>query len=136
LHERFPLYLYRSQDDYTAAGGPPGTAGAFVYSGTGGARLMVVAGDTPTLQTWHLVQHEGFHQYARAAIGRKLPIWLDEGLAEYFGEAIFTGDGYVTGIIPSWRLQRLRTELASGAFAPLPQFIKLSDEQWNADPSV
>jgi hypothetical protein len=97
---------------------------------------MIVAGDAPTLRTWHLLQHEGFHQYARAALGRKLPPSLDEGLAEYFGEAIFTGDGYVTGVIPSWRLQRLRQAQATESLEALPRFLKLTAEQWNADAAV
>ena len=45
-------------------------------------------------------------KFAHATIGHKLPPWLDEGLAEYFGEAIFTGDGYVDGAIPPWRAKR------------------------------
>ena len=33
-----------------------------------------------------------------------MPTWLNEGLAEYFGEGIFTGDGFVTGVISPERL--------------------------------
>src|SRR6195952_423421 len=48
---KFPFYLYRSADDYLAAGGAPGTVGWFVTDSTGG-KLMAIAGQTPTLQTW------------------------------------------------------------------------------------
>lgn len=134
-HRPFPLYLFSSSEDYFAADGPAGTAGAFVYGG-GNPRLLIAAELKPTLRTWHLLQHEGFHQYARAASGRKLPSWLDEGLAEYFGEAIFTGDGYVTGATPAWRLRRLSDAMSRGEFEPLPEFFKLTGEQWNSRPSV
>ena len=52
---------------------------------------MAFAGEHITAYTWHTVQHEGFHQFAHAVIGGDIPTWLNEGLAEYFGEALFTG---------------------------------------------
>ena len=64
---------------------------------------MAVAGEKLTSKTWHVVQHEGFHQFAHAVIGGDIPVWVNEGLAEYFGEGLFTGDDMVTGIIPEWR---------------------------------
>ena len=44
---------------------------------------MAVAGEHANLRTWQIVQHEGFHQFVRSAIGEKLPIWLEEGIATY-----------------------------------------------------
>ena len=98
IDQKLPFYLYQNPDDYYAAGGPKGTSGIF-----DGSRLMAVAGEKLTGLTWQTIQHEGFHQFARTLIQDDLPPWLNEGLAEYFGEAIFTGDGYVVGVIPPWR---------------------------------
>ncbi|HXE55950.1 MAG TPA: hypothetical protein VN541_23190, partial [Tepidisphaeraceae bacterium] len=102
IRNRFPFYLYRNADDYFDAGGLPGSAGVF-----NGTSLMAIAGDHVSNGTWHVVQHEGFHQFAAAVIRGNLPTWLNEGLAEYFGESIFTGDGYISGIIPPGRLRRV-----------------------------
>ena len=62
--------------------------------------LMAIAGEDTQRQTWHVVQHEGFHQFAHFVIRGELPTWLNEGIAEYFGESVFTGDGFVSGVIP------------------------------------
>src|SRR3954464_15105297 len=64
IDHKFPFYLYRHETDYLEAGGLTGTAGIFVYRpGTREGVLMAVAGKHATLDTWHTVQHEGFHQF-------------------------------------------------------------------------
>jgi hypothetical protein len=87
-------------------------------------------------KTWHLVQHEGFHQFADAVINANLPPWVNEGLAEYFGEGVFTGDGYVTGAIPQWRLERIRKRLKSNEFKPLIDMMQLPVSDWNSELSL
>lgn len=124
---KLPFYLYRNEEDYLAAGGRPGTAGMFT-----GDKLMAVAGEQWTAVTWHVVQHEGFHQYARLRIGG-LPIWVEEGLADYFGEALFTGDGYVAGVIPKWRLERVQQMIRGNRFRPLEDVMRYTPEDWNRD---
>jgi hypothetical protein len=131
IRTKFPFYLYRSRQDYYAAGGPPGSAGVFMNDGQD-TKLMAIAGRHLGQETWHVVQHEGFHQFAHAVIGGEMPIWLDEGLAEYFGESIFTGDGFVTGIVPPWREQRLKDEITGGQFMPLSELMAMSSRQWSA----
>ncbi len=124
---KLPLYLYGDPRDYYATGAPRASMGAF----TGDALLAVAApGD------WHVVQHEGFHQFAAAVIGGRLPPWADEGWAEYFGESLFTGDGYVCGMIPPWRLRRLRQEIADGSLLPLSRLISMSQTDWNREFSL
>ncbi|MDQ3440250.1 MAG: hypothetical protein M3478_07860, partial [Planctomycetota bacterium] len=83
IRKKLPFYLFKREADYHAAGGTPNTAGEY---NPNTLTLMAFAGDDgPNLQTWHAVQHEGFHQFADQVIGRGLPIWANEGLAEYFG---------------------------------------------------
>ena len=88
IRQKLPFYLFKSADEYHAAGGPPDTGGVF----TGDALLAYVRGSHPDAGTWHVVQHEGFHQFAAAVIGGDMPVWVNEGMAEYFGEGVFTGD--------------------------------------------
>jgi len=97
--QRLPFYLFRNADDYYAAGAPAGSAGAFIVDASG-ERLMAIAGEQTDAQTWHVVQHEGFHQFAHAVIHGDLPMWVNEGIAEYFGEGLFTGDNFITGLVP------------------------------------
>lgn len=125
LRGRMPFYLYKDADAYYATGAPKSSAGYF-----NGQELVALASELGP-RTWHTVQHEGFHQFAAQVIHGDLPPWLGEGLAEYFGEAIFTGDGYVSGVIPQWRLDRIRQTLKAGTFRPLPEMMALSLQEWN-----
>jgi hypothetical protein len=130
--EKFPFYLYRSPQDYYDAGGLPGTAGVFIGDG----KLMAIAGQPLTGNTWHAVQHEGFHQFAHAAIPGQLPIWLSEGWAEYFGEGLFTGDGFVMGVIPNWRLKRLKESITNQKIKSIRQIMLMSPDHWRSDLSI
>ena len=136
IRHRFPFYLFRSEADYHAAGGMPGTAGVFIGSADGEGKLMAFAGQHITAYTWHTVQHEGFHQFAHAVIGGDIPTWLNEGLAEYFGEALFTGDGFVTGVVPPFRLARLQAEIRAGALKPVRAIMDVSPAQWRAEMNI
>jgi hypothetical protein len=127
IRSRLPFYLYGNPEDYYATGAPKQSAGVF-----NGQVLMAVAKEMDG-RTWHIVQHEGFHQFAHAVIGGVIPPWANEGLAEYFGEAIFTGDGFVTGAIPQWRLERVRTRFAKKQFKSLPEMMGLDLGAWNGE---
>jgi hypothetical protein len=131
LRERQPFYLFRTAEEYYDAGGLPGSAGVFITD-RDGSRLMAIAGDQTNGTTWHVVQHEGFHQFAHAVIRGELPPWVNEGIAEYFGESVFTGDGFVTGIVPPWRLKRLQEEITSGKLKSVKDMMLLSGGTWNA----
>ena len=135
ITEKFPFYLFSRAEDYYAAGGPKKSAGVFIVDPQG-ARLMAIASPDQAHWIWHTVQHEGFHQFAHTVIRGQLPIWLDEGLAEYFGEAIFTGDNFVTGVVPPERLARLREEFAKRALKPMRSMLLTSSAEWRAEMCV
>ena len=98
-----------------------------------GAATRKAAADSGTgAQTWHVVQHEGFHQFAHAVIGGDLPVWLNEGLAEYFGESLFTGDSFVTGVIPPYRLARVKRKLENRRFRSLRDMMTMSSREWSS----
>lgn len=127
LREKLPFYLFRNREDYLAAGGMKGSSGVFT-----GSALMAVAGDRLTRASWHIIQHEGFHQFASRVIGGQLPTWVNEGLADYFGEALYTGDGFLSGAVPGFRLKRVQTAIREGRVRPLREMMRLSRREWNA----
>ncbi len=129
IREKFPFYLYRNRADYLAGGGIEGTDGVF-----DGKALYAVAGAQLTDRTWHVVQHEGFHQFAAGVIGGDLPVCVNEGLAEYFGEAktVSPGMEFVSGVIPAWRMKRVRDEIQNNKFISVDHMMSMSHEQWNA----
>jgi hypothetical protein len=126
ITRKLPVYLFSRPEDYYAAGGMPGSAGVFT-----GDKLMAIAGERTGGATWYVVQHEGFHQFVHAVIGGDIPIWVNEGLAEYFGQAIYTGDGYVTGVIPPRRLARLQGWIREGQVKSIPRMMTTSHAVWN-----
>jgi hypothetical protein len=99
-------------------------------------KLMAIGDPRLGSEIWHVVQHEGFHQFACAVIGGDLPIWVNEGLAEYFGESIWTGDGYVTGVVPPPRLARIQNWIKGGKTASIKGMMELPHEAWNANLSL
>jgi hypothetical protein len=127
VDRRLPVYVVQNPLTYHALGGEPGTAGLFT-----GDKLMAVIDDPLSGETWHVIQHEGFHQFAAAAIGRELPIWANEGLAEYFGEGVFTGDAFYTGLIPPKRLRDVQHAIREHEFRPLRDIMQMSLETWNS----
>jgi len=134
IRTKFPVYLFKHASDYYTAGGMPESAGMF-----DGQQLLVVAGPDITINTWHTMQHEGFHQFAHAVIGGDIPTWANEGLAEYFGEGIWTGDGFVTGVVPPWRLKRLQDTMSRDGeegFRSIDEAMRITLGQWNGNLSI
>jgi hypothetical protein len=135
INEKLPFYLFANIEDYYAAGGPPGSAGVFM-----GDKLMGVSSKrgsgSATDYTWHVIQHEGFHQFVRYVVRGRIPTWVNEGMAEYFGESIFTGDGMVTAVIPPSRCKRIKARIASGEFMPIKRMMYLSLAEWNSQMST
>jgi len=128
IRERMPFYVFSRDEDYHAAGGPKQSAGVAM-----GTRLMAIGGERVTRSTWHVIQHEGFHQFVRAAIGGDIPVWMNEGLAEYFGEAEFTGTGYIAGVIPPRRLLGVQAAITAREFATLERMMKITHEEWSKE---
>jgi hypothetical protein len=128
---KFPFYLYRNEKDYLAAGGVNGSAGVYIES-VAGKKLMAIAGQKTSAYTWHVVQHEGFHQFIAATIHNDIPIWVNEGLAEYFGESLWTGDGFVPGLAPMSRVAEVKGALKTGQFKQFSKLMTMSDEEWGS----
>ena len=126
ITRKFPFYLYTSAQDYRAAGGMPNTAGMY-----DGRKLMAWTPREPDERFWSVVQHEGFHQFVDRVIRGNIPVWVNEGLAEYFGAARFTGDGYVTARVPRDYLAAIQAVLAAGRTISVEQIMNLGTGAWN-----
>ncbi len=124
---RMDFYLFRNAEDYYRAGGMPGSAG--VYTGN---RLMAIGGERISEGLWHVLQHEGLHQFLHQVIRGDIPVWVNEGLAEYFGEAIFVGDGFVTGIVRPERMRRVQALIRGNQVLSVAEMMQMSHDKWNA----
>jgi len=127
------FYFYRNLQDYRASLNPSPAAGSCgVYTG-GELRAAIDISKFSRRSVWHVVQHEGWHGFAHKVItpkARQLPIWLDEALAEYFGEAVWTGDDFVAGVIDPQRLRRVQKRIRKRQFRPWKAMITLPREKW------
>jgi hypothetical protein len=125
IKRKLPFLLCSSRSDYQKLGGVPGSAGVYIY----GRALMAVGSGS---SMWHVVQHEGFHQFVHMVIGGRIPIWVNEGLAEYFGSGIWTGDGLVTGVANPRRVRRVQGHIKGKKILPMLQMLKMTHKEWNA----
>jgi tetratricopeptide (TPR) repeat protein len=92
-------------------------AGAFVSHADGSAAMIVDS--ARTLATNKVVKHELMHNIL-AASGTRLPLWLEEGIAEYFSTTEIRGDRVIVGRPIVSHAMHLRTR------TPLPMSDVLS----------
>ena len=130
-----PLHVYAQRDGYAAFLAQNGIDGA----GSGGmffvrptaTALVTFIGDQARGRMFHALRHEGFHQFAWNRIGRTLPVWANEGLAEYFAEAIMVDGRLNTGLVPPDRLKRLRRYIEGDDHVPLADLLAMSGDAWS-----
>jgi len=127
LSKRMPFYLFARREDYYAAGAKEGSSGMYT-----GEELMAVASGGASERLWHVVQHEGYHQYSGAVIRARVPVWVEEGLAEYFAEGLWTGDGLVTGVVPPLRLFVLKGMIREKQITPFEKMMTMTYSQWSS----
>jgi hypothetical protein len=130
IRKRMGFYLFSKEKDYYDAGATRGSAG--IYDAGRGV-LLAVANYGTSDRLWHVVQHEGFHQFIDKVIGGDLPIWVNEGMAEYFAHGVWTGDGFVTGVIPPYRLKRLQGHIRADRIVPFAEMLTMTHKDWSED---
>jgi hypothetical protein len=79
-----------------------------------------------------VVQHEGFHQFAFSRFGTNLPIWVNEGLAEFFGEAMVVDGRVIIGQANPRVLAVVRDAIEKETTIPFRQMLTMTGEQWNS----
>jgi hypothetical protein len=132
--DRQPLHVYQTADSYLrfiASHGlnGQGSGGMFFVQKTGSALATFVEGRDRN-RMYRTLRHEGFHQFAWSRLGPALPLWANEGMAEYFGEALITSKGMKSGYVPPDRLAKLKKYIASGRHIPLATLMNISSAEW------
>jgi len=54
---------------------------------------------------WPVLAHEGFHQFLGYELGQEVPVWLNEGMAQYFETSYVASGRLHTGIISKPKLR-------------------------------
>lgn len=134
LQHQQPLevYLFASRGDYLQFVGSEyrNTGGLFIPSRHLLAAFLEGQGRDTLRRT---LQHEAFHQFAQVAFGHELPPWLNEGLAQIFEEAIWTGDSFILYQVPPRRVRLIQAGLANDPqiFADLHDLVALTAADWS-----
>ena len=108
-----------------------GTGGMFFVT-PAGAALAFWTKDLPQRRIEHVVQHEGFHQFAFSRFGDDLPMWVNEGLAEFFGESVMVEDKLILGQTTPRILDAIKNGIEKNQHVPFRSMLSMSPQKWNA----
>lgn len=126
--ERDYLEVLRNRYGVNATG-----SGGMFFITPAGAALAFFTESLPRSRVLHVVQHEGFHQYAHSRFAGKLPPWVNEGLAEFFGEAIVVDGRVIVGQASAGAAASVRTAVERGTTVPFLRMLTMDGDQWNAN---
>lgn len=134
--QRQNLHVYRSNQTYLlflASNGinGQGSGGMFFQTPNASALCTFLEGQSRQ-RMFHTLRHEGFHQFTIAKIGDGMPPWINEGLAEYFGQAIMVNGQLTTAQVPPDILKRVGEHARANQHIPFNILLNLNHYQWNA----
>lgn len=121
-HRVVILASAREYDEFTAAyfqGHAEHTRGLYVP----GVKLLIIRDDPDMTQTYEVLFHEAFHQF----VDRHLPltpVWINEGLATYYGTARATARGLVFDRPAAVYYQVVRDVAGVRELIPLDQLMR------------
>ena len=133
-NERMPLYVMTKYEDYVdlVAGfgfNAQHSGGVFFRAQRGSGLATWVEGQS-RLKMYYVLQHEGFHQFADSRIASNLPQWVNEGLAEYFGDALMIKGKLQAGKLDRERLERMKRAVDDGAVLSFRELMTMDNRQW------
>ena len=129
VHGKFQVRVFARREDYDAAVPAPlaGSAGAFVSAD----RLLAACKEGRTdEQVFRTLYHEGFHQFLYCCVSQDCPLWVNEGLAEYFSEATWNGRSFSTGQVPAGRLFVITRAVNANEHIPLEALFRMESREW------
>jgi hypothetical protein len=132
---RLEVYLFRYQTDYArfTENKLPNSGGVFL---PGQNLLAAFLGDQGRDQLRRTLQHEAFHQFAFNAISPDLPVWLNEGLAQYFEEGLWNGDGFLLGEVPPRRVRQLQADVKDDRLVNFDTLLHMNNEACGWPPTA
>ncbi len=132
--QQMPLYLLRTENEYqrfmaTQDINATNTGGMFFFSPKSQGLATWAQGRSRS-QTFQVLQHEGFHQFAFNHLGQDLPTWINEGLAQYFEDAIIVGDKMTIGLANARRVEQVKHALDSHNAIEFAHLVGFTADEW------
>ena len=132
--ERMNLYVMKTQQEYLDLladfGFNAANSGGVFFRGPRGSGLATWVQGQSRLKMYYVLQHEGFHQFADARIASGLPPWVNEGLAEYFGDAVMVKGKLLAGRLDRERLNRMKRAVDEGAVLSFKELMNMDGRDW------
>lgn len=129
------LYLLSTEDRYhhfmNRVGVPTRNSGGIFFVTRDHHGLATWADGRSRATTRRTLQHEGFHQFAFDHFGRRLPAWMNEGMAQYFEDAVLLERGFELGLADPDRITLVRTALQNGTALPMASLLALQGTDWH-----
>lgn len=123
---KLPMCLFSKKADYLAAGGLPRAIAIH-----NGQKVLAWEPDRGEYMSgWKQTQRECWREFVHAFVSDRVPVWLDEGLGVYYGEALWTGDGYVMGA-PGKRDLDVQELIRKKQLTPLVDLVALPRSKWD-----
>jgi len=85
---------------------------------------------------WRVLAHEGFHQFIGYELGQQIPIWLNEGMAQYFETSFNIGSRFYVGQISRSKLLYAQALIVNKQAPPLAQMIQWDHATFYANANV
>jgi hypothetical protein len=133
--EKLNVMIFEEHRDYQfvlrTKFGVDGTgSGGMFFANPSGTALAFWIENLSLRRVEHVLQHEGFHQFAFSRFGADLPPWVNEGLAEFFGEAVLVDRTLVIGQTTPRVIERLQTAIELNEFIPFRRLLSMDSVQW------
>ncbi len=131
-----PLFVFSKKRDYLrfflerAGVDAANTSGLFYAGEDGTSGLATWVEGQSRARVFEILQHEGFHQFAYVRIGYRLPPWANEGLAEYFEDALLVKGRFQTGRVNPDRLRQVVEVIRADKSIPFRLLLNMSTRDW------
>ncbi len=129
--DRFSVIIFAKGDEYEQFGAKyfpaalEHTRGVFLRS----LKLLVIRDDSDSSQTYEVLFHEAFHQFAHRFIPF-IPTWANEGLATYYGHARPTTSGLRFDKPASSHFKVVQEARVAKALIPLEELMGMTQARF------
>ena len=130
---KLDVWVSRTQQEYIANGGRPGTGGIFTgakVSANSGGTIMAFYQTRQLFNTTMVLLHEGTHQFIMLGTGTIPPIWVNEGLSTYYESSKFEGTKLKTNVINKGRLWEIQKAIKGGNYTRMRDFINIPQTRY------
>jgi len=85
---------------------------------------------------WQVLAHEGFHQFIGYELGQEVPMWLNEGLAQFFENTTVKNGRLIPGGIDPNRLAAAQAVIRARRMPALADLLAMDRRAFYASPEV